>query len=65
MKVGIPCLQLKQTITSSKGKHSGSAYHIACEALEERYSSDPDINHQLTGNNRYEGFTSGTDLYKY
>lgn len=63
MKIGIPCLQLKQTNT--KGKHAGSAYHVACEALSERYSTDPDIQRDLTQNNIYEGFRSGKELFKY
>ena len=65
MKIGIPCLQLKQSVTGRKGKHAGSAYHVACEALEERYSTDPDIQRDLTPNNTYEGFRSGRALFDY
>ncbi len=68
-KVGIPCLKLdRQNHFGNKSKHSGNARAVVCEALEERYSSDEDLNRDLTQQNEYffdvgnEKFKSGNAL---
>lgn len=68
-KVGIPCLKLdRQNHFGNKSKHSGNARAVVCEALEERYCSDDDLNRDLTQQNEYffdegnERFKSGNSL---
>ena len=45
-----------------KNEHSGNAKAVTCEALEERYSSDADLDREMTAENLYYGFTSGEAL---
>ena len=64
-KVGMPILLLKQG--NGKTKRSGNAKAVALEALEERYSSDPDLDRTKTKDNIYMdgGFRSGIALSEY
>lgn len=64
-KIGMPVALLK--MGTSRGKHSGNALAFALEAMEERYTSDPDVDRSLTKNNIYgDGmFTSGLSLFKH
>lgn len=64
-KVGMPILLLKQG--NGKTKRSGNAKAVALEALEERYSSDPDLDRTRTKYNVYlkGGFRSGIALSEY
>ncbi len=45
-----------------KNEHSGNVKAVTCEALEERYSSDADLDREMTAENVYYGFTSGEAL---
>lgn len=63
-KMGVPILKLKAG--NAFGKHSGNAKSVACEGLEERHSSDPDLDKARTNGNIYGGnFRSGEELYDY
>lgn len=65
-RVGIPMMKLdRQTHYGKKNSKSGNARAIANEALEERYSSDPDLNRELTEDNQYLGYRSGNELADY
>ena len=63
-KIGMPVMKLKGG--NGFGKHAGNALFVAMEALEERRSSDEDLDRSLTGQNVYVGnFQSGYELYRY
>ena len=63
-KMGVPVLKLKAG--NAFGKHSGNAKSVACEGLEERHSSDPDLQRDRTNENIYGGrFRSGEELFNY
>ena len=74
-RVGMPVMKLdRQSHYGKKDSKSGNARAVANEALEERYSSDPDLNRNLTQYNQYweaedgetqEYFTSGNELADY
>lgn len=61
--VGIPMMKLSNhpSKKSSKGR-TGTLRSIACEALEERWGKDPDIDREMTQHNEYQGITSGLAL---
>lgn len=61
--VGMPVMKLDRcNHFGKKSEHSGNAKAVTCEALEERYSSDADLDRKMTGENVYYGFTSGEAL---
>lgn len=63
MKVGITCLKLgNQRSTKSRHLRRGDLRSIACEALEERWSRDPDLDRTKTKDNTYTGYRSGLAL---
>lgn len=63
-KMGVPILKLKAG--NAFGKHSGNAKSVVCEGLEERRSSDPDLDKARTNENIYGGrFRSGSELFDY
>lgn len=65
-KCGMPVLKLDRANHFGKNyKHSGNAKAVACEALKERYCSDPDYNDLLTSQNKYYGVESGEKLYEF
>ena len=66
-KCGMPVLKLDRlNHFGNKSKRSGNARAVACEALEERWSSDPDVDRSKTKDNVYFGkFTSGSELTAY
>lgn len=64
-KVGLPYLTLdRQDHFGGKNKHSGNARAVILEGLEERQSSDPDLDRTKTANNIYYGERSGEALLK-
>lgn len=64
-KVGLPYLTLdRQDHFGDKNKHSGNARAVILEGLEERQSSDPDLDRTKTANNIYYGERSGEALLK-
>lgn len=61
--VGMPVMKLDRcNHFGKKNEHSGNAKAVTCEALEERYSSDADLDREMTAENVYYGFTSGEAL---
>lgn len=61
--VGMPVMKLDRcNHFGKKNEHSGNAKAVTCEALEERYSSDADLDREMTAENLYYGFTSGEAL---
>ncbi len=61
--VGMPVMKLDRcNHFGKKSEHSGNAKAVTCEALEERYSSDADLDRKMTEENVYYGFTSGEAL---
>lgn len=61
--VGITTMKLANKLsTKASARHSGRLAPVACEALEERWSTDPDVNKKLTARNEYEGIQSGMEL---
>lgn len=61
--VGMPVMKLDRcNHFGKKNEHSGNAKAVTCEALEERYSSDADLDRKMTAENVYYGFTSGEAL---
>lgn len=61
--VGMPVMKLDRcNHFGKKNEHSGNAKAVTCEALEERYSSDADLDQKMTAENVYYGFTSGEAL---
>lgn len=63
MKVGITCLKLgNQRSTKSKQLRRGDLRSVACEAFEERWSKDPDLDRSKTKYNMYVGYRSGLAL---
>ena len=70
MKIGVPCLSLKSSRAAASGKRAGYARGVACEALEERWGSDEDIDESRSHLNDYVvmpgweglGFESGQAL---
>lgn len=64
--VGMPVMKLDRcNHFGKKSDHSGNAKAVTCEALEERYSSDADLDREMTAENVYYGFTSGEALTAY
>lgn len=62
-KVGITCLKLgNQRSTKSKSSRRGDLRSVACEALTERWSKDPDVDRTKTKDNIYTGYHSGLAL---
>ena len=62
-KVGITCLKLgNQRSTKSRQSRRGDLRSVACEALEERWSRDRDIDRDKTKDNMYAGCRSGVAL---
>lgn len=62
-KVGITCLKLgNQRSTKSKSSRRGDLRSVACEALAERWSKDPDVDRTKTKDNIYTGYHSGLAL---
>lgn len=63
ISVGLPLLKLANSPSSkSSRRRTGTLRSIACEALEERWGRDPDIDKSKTRLNEYEGITSGLAL---
>lgn len=61
--VGIPILKLANKVGGNASrKRTGTLRAVACEALEERWSRDPDIDRSRTQYNEYEGIRSGLAL---
>ncbi len=61
--VGMPVMKLDRcNHFGKKSEHSGNAKAVTCEALEERYSGDTDLDREMTAENVYYGFTSGEAL---
>lgn len=61
--VGIPTLKLANKVGGNASrKRTGTLRAVACEALEERWSRDPDIDRTRTQYNEYEGIRSGLAL---
>lgn len=63
--VGMPILKLDRCNHFGNNENSGNARAVVCEALEERQSSDPDLNRDLTELNEYFGYESGNELADY
>lgn len=61
-KCGIPWMKLDDKTYSSNNEHHGNMKAIMCEAMKERWSSDPDLNRDLTQYNMYGGYSSGLEL---
>lgn len=59
-KVGITTLKLGNE--KSKGKKTGNSKAVMCEALDERWSKDEEIDRSKTPLNTYEGIHSGLEL---
>lgn len=64
-RVGMPVMKLDRLTHDKKDKRSGNARAVALEALEERRSSDNDLNTDKTCENIYFGITSGNELVNY
>lgn len=63
ISVGLPVLKLANSPSSKSSKRrTGTLRSIACEALEERWGRDPDIDKSKTYLNEYEGIKSGLAL---
>lgn len=63
LRVGITTLKLANKMASNARKRrTGRVAPVACEALEERWSKDSDVNRELTKYNEYEGIRSGLEL---
>lgn len=67
--VGMPVMKLdRQSHFNNKSSRSGNAMAVACEAMEERRSADPDLDRSKTGDNLYiaeTNITSGEELVRY
>lgn len=63
-KVGIPYLRLDRLdhFDKSKNKHTGNCRAVILEGLQERQSSDPDLDRSKTHLNKYYGIQSGEEL---
>lgn len=62
-KVGITCLKLGiRRSTKSRQSRRGDLRSVACEALEERWSKDPDLDRSKSKDNIYAGYRSGVAL---
>lgn len=62
-KVGMPYLKLDRCDHfGGKEKHGGNARAVVMEGMEERQSSDPDLDRARTKDNVYYGVSSGDDL---
>lgn len=61
-KVGMPWMKLDSKSYSTSNEHHGNNKAIMCEAMEERWSSDPDLDRDLTPFNVYGGYRSGLEL---
>ena len=62
--VGMPTMFLGRQ-KGKQGKRTGNAKAILCEALKERWTSDPDYNSDRTQDNIYlTDITSGLELYQ-
>lgn len=55
-------MKLDSKTYSTSNEHHGNNKAIMCEAMEERWSSDPDLNRDLTQYNVYGGYNSGLEL---
>lgn len=61
--VGVTTLKLTRKMsTKARKRRSGKLEKIACEALAERRTKDPDVNPELTKYNEYVGIRSGEEL---
>lgn len=67
--VGMPVMKLdRQSHFNNKSSRSGNAMAVACEAMEERRSADPDLDRSKTDDNLYmteTDMTSGEKLVHY
>ena len=62
-KIGMPWMKLDSQSHSTNDKHHGNNKAIMCEAMEERWGSDEDIDRSLTSENLYfTEYTSGLEL---
>lgn len=62
--VGMPTMFLGRQ-SGAQGKKTGNAKAVLCEALKERWTSDPDYKPDRTKDNIYlTGVTSGLELYQ-
>ena len=64
IRVGMPTMKLNRC-KGVTAKHTGNATAVACEALEERWTSDPDFDPSRTKDNIYlTSVRSGLELVK-
>jgi len=68
--VGMPTVKLDRRMNHSKNSRTKNARAVANEGLEERHTSDPDLNREKSGQNIYyrigdKHFTSGNKLADY
>lgn len=64
IRVGMPTMKLNRC-KGVTAKHTGNATAVACEALKERWTSDPDFDPSRTKDNIYlTSVTSGLELVK-
>lgn len=64
-KVGMPYVKLDRNDHFGEKGHAGNARAVVCEGLEERQSSDPDLDRTKTAANIYAGYRSGEDLLNF
>lgn len=61
--VGVTFMKLANHVSSKASRRrTGNLRSVACEALSERWSRDPDIDKRLTPLNEYQGISSGLEL---